>query len=107
MKFTSKATVDGVDVVCAAAASYLRVASDKGPKLVGRSFNLKSAYRQLPVSDASLRWARLAVYCPVSALPTIQSDFWCTGRRHWIRSMCKNDSVAGKQVGFDRDVLLR
>ena len=32
--------------------------------LVGRSFDLKSAYRQLAVSDSSLKWARLAVYCP-------------------------------------------
>eukprot|EP00435_Cladocopium_sp_Y103_P052298 s2664_g16.t1 len=44
------------------------VQSEKGagrsPKLLGRSFDLKSAYRQLAVSDSSLRWARLAVFCP-------------------------------------------
>ena len=32
--------------------------------LLGRSFDLKSAYRQLAVSDDSLKWARLAVYDP-------------------------------------------
>jgi hypothetical protein len=33
-------------------------------RLLGRSFDLKSAYRQLAVSDDSLKWARLAVFCP-------------------------------------------
>jgi len=33
----------------------------KPARLLGRSFDLKSAYRQLALSDDSLKWARLAV----------------------------------------------
>eukprot|EP00435_Cladocopium_sp_Y103_P041253 s2957_g11.t1 len=33
-------------------------------KLRGRSFDLKSAYCQLAVKDASLKWVRVAVFCP-------------------------------------------
>ena len=36
----------------------------KSPCLLRRSFDLKSAYRQLAVADSSLKWARLAVFCP-------------------------------------------
>ena len=35
----------------------------KPARLLGRSFDLKSAYRQLALSDDSLKWARLAVFC--------------------------------------------
>ena len=65
----SKCTVDGVDsIAAAAAASYIKQASRAGKPatLVGRSFDLKSAYRQLAVSDNSLKWARLAAYDPGS-----------------------------------------
>ena len=44
----SKCTVDGTDCIAG----------------LGRSFDLKSAYRQLAVADTSLKWARLAVFCP-------------------------------------------
>ena len=62
----NKCTVDGVDTIAAAIASTMKAlrARGKSSKLHGRSFDLKSAYRQLAVSDSSLRWARLAVYCP-------------------------------------------
>eukprot|EP00435_Cladocopium_sp_Y103_P024611 s610_g6.t1 len=38
----------------------------KPTRLLGRSFDLKSAYRQLAVRDDSLKWARLAVFCPAT-----------------------------------------
>ena len=62
----SKCTVDRVDSIAAAAASYIKQTSRAGASatLVGRSFDLKSAYRQLAVSDNSLKWARLAAYNP-------------------------------------------
>ena len=62
----NKCTVDGVDTIAAAIAKTMKVlrAHGKSSKLFGRSFDLKSAYRQLAVSDSSLKWARLAVYCP-------------------------------------------
>eukprot|EP00435_Cladocopium_sp_Y103_P048195 s286_g14.t1 len=63
---TSQCTVDGVDTIAAMMAQLIRGRRDqgKGTKIVGRSFDLKSAYRQLAVSDDSLKWARLAVYNP-------------------------------------------
>eukprot|EP00438_Fugacium_kawagutii_P013097 Skav213398 [mRNA] locus=scaffold797:560569:568950:- [translate_table: standard] len=62
----SKCTVDGVDTIAAMCAHYMKVSleSDRKSSLLGRSFDLKSAYRQLAVSDDFLKWARLAVYCP-------------------------------------------
>eukprot|EP00435_Cladocopium_sp_Y103_P066125 s1579_g28.t1 len=66
---TNKCTVDGVDTIAATAfclfMKKLRKSRKKG-SLVGRSFDLKSSYRQLAVSDESLKWARLAVYDPES-----------------------------------------
>ena len=63
---TSKCTVDGTDCIAAMIAEYMRLCEVKSvnPELLGRSFDLKSAYRQLAVSDSSLKWARLAVYNP-------------------------------------------
>ena len=62
----SKCTVDGTDCIAGMVATYMRRARDAGksPCLLGRSFDLKSAYRQLAVADSSLKWARLAVFCP-------------------------------------------
>ena len=62
----SKCTVDGTDCIAGMVATYMRKAQDAGksPRLLGRSFDLKSAYRQLAVADSSLKWARLAVFCP-------------------------------------------
>ena len=62
----SKCTVDGTDCIAGLIATYMRRARDAGksPCLLGRSFDLKSAYRQLAVADTSLKWARLAVFCP-------------------------------------------
>ena len=63
---TNKCTVDGVDTIAAMASilmGELKSAS-KSSELHGTALDLKSAYRQLPVSDSSLRWARVAAYNP-------------------------------------------
>ena len=62
----NRCTVDGVDTIAACGAVYLQGLLKRSPfdRLLGRSFDLKSAYRQLAVSDSSLKWARLAVYDP-------------------------------------------
>ncbi len=66
---TNRCTVDGVDIITAAGAVYLQGMKTRGDTdmLLGRSFDLKSAYRQLAVSDDSLKWARLAVFDPHSS----------------------------------------
>ncbi|CAK9042136.1 unnamed protein product [Durusdinium trenchii] len=63
---TNKCTVDGVDTKPAKTCEFMKAlrSRSKCSTLVGRSFDLKSAYRQLAVSDSDLKWARLAVYCP-------------------------------------------
>ena len=65
---TNKCTVDGVDTIaamCSVFMEHLKTAKTSSC-VIGRSFDLKSAYRQLAVSDESLRWARVAVYNPES-----------------------------------------
>ena len=63
----NKCTVDGVDTIAATIARTMKELRAEGlsTSLLGRSFDLKSAYRQLAVSDKSLKWARLAVFSPV------------------------------------------
>ena len=63
-----KCTVDGVDTISALGALLMRALRDNGknPAILGRSFDLKSAYRQLGVSTGSLRWSRIAVFNPVA-----------------------------------------
>lgn len=39
-------------------------AAKRPAALKGRSFDLNTAYRQLAVKESSLKWARLAVFCP-------------------------------------------
>eukprot|EP00435_Cladocopium_sp_Y103_P056505 s1613_g19.t1 len=62
----NKCTVDGVDTIAAAICLFMKRLRKRGRRstLVGRSFDLKSAYRQLAVAESSLKWARLAVYDP-------------------------------------------
>ena len=63
---TNKCTVDGVDTIAAMTSllmGELKNAS-KSSELHGAALDLKAAYRQLPVSDESLRWARVAAYNP-------------------------------------------
>ena len=66
VNITGRCTVDGVDTISAMGAELMRaLGMGRLPKkLKGRSFDLKSAYRQLAVKDESLKWARLAVFCP-------------------------------------------
>ena len=63
---TGRCTADAMDTVSAMAAELIKTLRREGnpTKLKGRSFDLKSAYRQLAVSDASLKWARFAVFGP-------------------------------------------
>ena len=64
---TNRCTVDGVDSIAATVVAFVRDLHLKGKKregVLGMTFDLKSAYRQLAVADGSLRWARLAVYNP-------------------------------------------
>ena len=63
---TNKCTVDSVDTIVATVCEFMKALrqAKRQTRLVGRSFDLKSAYRQLAVSDSSLKWARLAVYDP-------------------------------------------
>ena len=58
-----QATVDGPDVICAFAVFLMRslLAAGKPTKLLGRSLDLASAYRQLAISDSSQRHAFLSV----------------------------------------------
>jgi hypothetical protein len=62
----NRVTVDGADTVAAMCAEKMRSlqAAGKSSRLVGRSFDLTFAYRQLAVSDKSWRWSRVAVYNP-------------------------------------------
>ena len=62
----NRATVDGTDVQAAMAASLIRELDKAGASkcIKGMSFDLTSAYRQLAVSDKSLRFARVCVYNP-------------------------------------------
>ena len=63
---TNRVTVDGVDTIGAMSSMLMSCLAGHGrsTKLMGRSFDLKSAYRQLAISDSSLKWARIAVYSP-------------------------------------------
>ena len=74
---TNRCTVDGVDTIAAAGAVYLQGMMSRGDTdmLLGRSFDLKSAYRQLAVSDDSLKWARLAVYDPHESATKLFQQF--------------------------------
>lgn len=73
----NRCTVDGVDTISATGAMYHQGMREHhtADRLLGRSFDLKSAYRQLAVSDASLKWARLAVYDPHEALTKVFQQY--------------------------------
>ena len=63
---TSKVPVDGPDTIAASAAETIKAPQSvrKSTKLKARALDLKSAYRQLPIADASLKYARLSIYNP-------------------------------------------
>ena len=56
-------TTDGVDVVAAMVAFHMKKLSESGlsTKLVGRSLDLSSAYRQLCISEESKPYSYIAV----------------------------------------------
>jgi predicted RecB family endonuclease/ribonuclease HI len=62
----NRVTVDGADTVAAMCAEKMRALQSAGkcPRLVGRSFDLTSAYRQLAIADKSQKWSRIAVFNP-------------------------------------------
>jgi ribonuclease HI len=62
----NRVTVDGADTVAAMCAEKMRALESQGKstKLMGRSFDLTAAYRQLAISDSSSKWSRVAVYNP-------------------------------------------
>ena len=64
-----QATVDGPDVICSLAVYLMKCLSTNGnsTKLVGRSLDLASAYRQLAISDESLSHSYLSVFDPVES----------------------------------------
>lgn len=74
---TNNCTVDGVDTIAASGAVYLQglLRLPSFDRLLGRSFVLKSAYRQLAVSDDSLKWARLAVFDPEAKCNKVFQQF--------------------------------
>ena len=46
---------------------------ERRPKLTGRTFDLKSAYRQLAVRPADLDFAKVALFCPQTETPVVLS----------------------------------
>ena len=110
---TNRCTVDEVDTIAAAGAVYLQGMMSRGDTdmLLGRSFDLKSAYRQLAVSDDSLKWARLAVYDPHESATKLFQQYslplWGKGFCHCIHPVCQDDSVLSTQADDCCHLLLR
>ena len=63
-----KVTVDGADTVAAMMSETMRALreAEKFSAMLAGSFDLKSAYRQLAISDESLQWARICAFNPSS-----------------------------------------
>ena len=60
-------TVYGTDTIAAMMAESMRTLKEQGKQstsLSAKSFNFKSAYRQLAIADDSLPWARVCVLNP-------------------------------------------
>ena len=110
---TNRCTVDGVDTIAAAGAVYLQGMLSRGDTdMLGRSFDLKSAYRQLAVSDDSLKWARLAVYDPhESATKLFQQFSLPFGAKASViafcHPVCQDDPVLSTQADDCCHLLLR
>ena len=99
-----QATVDGPDVICAFAVYLMKcLASQLRPtKLLGRSLDLASAYRQLAVADGSRCHAFLSVYDPETkqamlfqqvAMPfgsrsAVNAFIRCARFLQWLASKC-------------------
>jgi len=99
-----QATVDGPDVICSLAVYLMKCLSANGrsTKLVGRSLDLASAYRQLAISDESLPHSYLSVFDPVEsraalfqqiALPfgsrtAVNAFIRCARFLQWVAARC-------------------
>ena len=99
-----QATVDGPDVICSLAVYLMKCLSTNGnsTKLVGRSLDLASAYRQLAISDESLSHSYLSVFDPVEskaalfqqiALPfgsrtAVNAFIRCARFLQWVAAKC-------------------
>jgi hypothetical protein len=99
-----QATVDGPDVISAFAIFFMRClqAAGKSTDLLGRSLDLASAYRQLAISDDSLKHSFLSVYSPQSkkaelfsqiALPfgsrtAVNAFIRCARFLQWVLARC-------------------
>ena len=99
-----QATVDGPDVICALALFLMKQLADNGreTELVGRSLDLASAYRQLPISDHSLKFSFLSIFNPLErtaalfqqiALPfgsrtAVNAFIRCARFLQWVAAVC-------------------
>ena len=70
---SEKITLHTVDLVGALLCAWfsLSEASSKPSSLWSRTFDLKSAYRQLPLAEDAFRHAVLSVYCPETQRPSL------------------------------------
>ena len=68
-----KVDVDSVDVVCAAVCRFMQVLSQWGvpSQIHGKTYDLKSAYRQIGIHPADLKYACVAVYDPNQKKPVV------------------------------------
>ncbi len=68
-----KVTLRTVDLVAALVCAWFRrsALSSKSSSVLSRTFDLKSAYRQLPLAEAAFRRAMLSVYCPDTGLASL------------------------------------
>ena len=68
-------------------------------EILGMTFDLKSAYRQLAVSDASLKRARLAANDPHQRKTELYQQyslpFGARGLGHCFHPLCSNDWHCG------------
>ena len=80
----------------------------KPARLLGRSFDLKSAYRPLALSDDSLKWARLAVFCAEDR-PVVSSSivFLPLAKAGGLLEVRTNDPVDWPRGGDSNFILLR
>ena len=82
-----KGAVDGVETVAVMMAESLRALKDHGKSssLRARSFDLKSAYRQLAISQESLPWARICVFnMPFGGRALVVAFIRCARAIQWL-----------------------
>ena len=59
-----KFRVHNIDQLATMMAHSFNIASGQHPKVVGRAYDLKSAYKQFPISEEARRLLRIAVHEP-------------------------------------------